>query len=76
MTDDLQTIIIRGGLTDGVADIATIGDTLIEREDGETIEAFQIRARDAARVAGTGFVIFGGLRPLPMDDDDNTSKPK
>jgi hypothetical protein len=64
----IQTIVISGGLTAGVADIAQFGDTLIEREDGETIEHFQIRARVAAAAARAEFVIFGGLKPMPMDD--------
>jgi hypothetical protein len=73
MNHDFQTIVISGGLQDGVADIAQFGDVLIEREAGETIEAFQIRARDAARAAGAEFVTFGGLRPVPMNLEDDTN---
>jgi hypothetical protein len=69
----IQTITIQGGLTAGVADIAQFGDVLIDREDGETIEHFQIRARDAARAAGAEFVTFGGLRPVPMNLEDDTN---
>jgi hypothetical protein len=55
-------ITIKGGLqSDASGDFAQFGDTLIEREDGEMIEAFQIRARDAARAAGVEWVVFGGL---------------
>jgi hypothetical protein len=51
---------------------------LIDREAGETIEHFQIRARAAAHAAGAGFVTFGGLRPVPMnfDDDPTVDQPK
>jgi hypothetical protein len=78
MNHDVQTITIQGGLTAGVADIAQFGETLLEREDGETIERFHIRARAAACAAGAGFVTFGGLRPLPMnfDDDPTLDQPK
>jgi hypothetical protein len=65
----LQTIVISGGLSAGVEDIAQFG---------ETIEQFQIRARAAAHAAGAGFVTFGGLRPVPMnfDDDPTVDQPK
>jgi hypothetical protein len=59
-------------IEDGVADIAQFGDTLIEREDGETLERFQIRARDAARAAGAEFVTFGGLPPPMKFEDEQT----
>jgi len=69
--DDVQTIDIAGGLKDdATGDFATIGDTLIERQDGESVEAFHIRAREAARVAGAEFVTFGGLPPMPIYDDE------
>ena len=56
---ELETIVIKGGLgQDSSGDFAQFGDTLIERADGESVEAFQIRARDAARAAGVGFVTF------------------
>jgi hypothetical protein len=64
-----EIIMIEGGLTaDASGDFAQFDDTLIERAAGETIEHFQIRARDAARAAGAEFVTFGGLKPMPMDD--------
>jgi hypothetical protein len=67
----ISSIMIRGGLKDdATGDFATVGDTLIEREAGETIERFQIRAREAAVAAGSDHVIFGGLRPMPTDDND------
>jgi hypothetical protein len=72
----IQTITIQGGLTAGVADIAHFGDVQIEREAGETIERFQIRAREAAVAAGCGHVIFGGLRPMSFDDDPTVDQPK
>jgi hypothetical protein len=72
----IQTITIQGGLTAVVADIAQFDDVLLEREDGETIEAFQIRAREAAVAAGCGQVIFGGLRPMNFDDDPTVDQPK
>ena len=60
-----EIITIEGGVgEDGSGDFATIGDKLIEREDGESIEDFHIRAREAARVTGAEFVAFGGLRLL------------
>jgi hypothetical protein len=75
----ISSIMIRGGLKDDASgDFAQFGDVLIDREAGETIEAFQIRARDAARAAGAGFVTFGGLRPVPMNfnDDPTVDQPK
>jgi hypothetical protein len=76
MNHDVQTITIQGGLTAGVADIAQFDDVLLEREAGETIERFQIRAREAAVAAGCGHVIFGGLRPMNFDDDPTVDQPK
>jgi hypothetical protein len=75
--DDVQTIYIAGGLQpDATGDIAAFGDVLLEREAGETIERFQIRAREAAVAAGCGHVIFGGLRPMNFDDDPTVDQPK
>jgi hypothetical protein len=69
--DDVQIIEIRGGMTDdATGDFATIGDELVEREDGETVEAFRVRAREAAVAAGRDHVIFGGLPPMPMNYED------
>jgi hypothetical protein len=78
MNHDFQTIVISGGLTAGVADIAQFGETLLEREDGETIERFHIRARAAACAAGAGFVTFGGLPKMGMnlEDDPTVDQPK
>lgn len=57
-----EIITIKGGLQpDASGAFAQFGDTLIERTDNKSIDAFQIRARDAARAAGAGFVTFGGL---------------
>jgi hypothetical protein len=48
-----ETIDILGGLKDdATGDFATVGDTLIEREDSETVENFRARAREAAVAAG------------------------
>jgi len=64
-----EVIDIAGGLKDDSSgDRATIDDVLIEREEGEPVIAFRARAREAARAAGAGFVSFGGLKPMPMDD--------
>jgi hypothetical protein len=69
MRHDVQTIDILGGLTaDATGDFATVGDTMIERRDGESVDAFRARARETAIAAGAGFVSFGGLKPMPMDD--------
>jgi hypothetical protein len=66
----ISSIMIRGGLEDdATGDFATVGDVLIEREDGETVEAFRVRAREAAVAAGRDHVIFGGLRPMNFNDE-------
>jgi hypothetical protein len=72
----ISSIMIRGGLTAGVADIAQFGETLLEREDGESVDVFRARAREAAEAAGCGHVIFGGLRPMNFDDDPTVDQPK
>ena len=59
---------------EGHENFAQFGDAFLKRTDGEMIEAFQIRARDAARAAGVGFVTFGGLRPINVNGGD--VKPK
>jgi hypothetical protein len=72
--NDIESIMIEGGIAeDSSGDFAQFGETLLERADGETVEAFQIRSRDAARMAGAELVTFGGLRPMPTDDDDDPS---
>ena len=69
--DDVQTIDIAGGFKDdATGDFATIGDVLVEREDGETVEAFRVRARETAIAAGSDRIVFGGLKPMPTGDDD------
>jgi hypothetical protein len=79
MVGDVQTIDIEGGLRDdATGDFATVGDTLIERGEGELIEAFRARAR--ARAFGLGkSIVFGGLRSIPTDDGSSevqTEQPK
>jgi hypothetical protein len=79
MRSNVQTIDIAGGLTaDSSGDIAQFS-VLIERQDGESVEAFRARAREAARAAGAGFVTFGGLPPMPTDhsiSEVQTGQPK
>jgi hypothetical protein len=66
---DIEIIDIAGGLKDdATGDFAQFGDALLERKDGESVEAFRVRARETAIAAGAGFVSFGGLKPMPMDD--------
>ena len=68
-------IVITGGLQpDDHENFATVGDALIEREDGELIEDFQRRARDASRAVGHGFVTFGGLPKMNVSDDECETK--
>jgi hypothetical protein len=61
--DDIETVVVEGGLSDGRGDFATVGDSLVEREDGESVEAFHRRARELATARGSCFVVFGGLPP-------------
>jgi hypothetical protein len=71
MRSNVQTIDIAGGLTaDASGDFATIGDVLVEREDGETVEAFRVRAREAAVAAGRDHVIFGGLPAMRFEEGE------
>jgi hypothetical protein len=68
--DGFETIEIEGGLKDdATSDFATVGDTLIEREDRESVEDFRARAREAAVAAGRDHVVFGGLRPMNFNDE-------
>ena len=70
-----EVIIIRGGLErDASGDFAQFGDAFLKRKDGEFVEVFQIRARDAARAAGAGFVSFGGLPRMNVSDDECETK--
>jgi hypothetical protein len=65
-----QTNDIEGGLErDGSENFATVGGVLIEREDGEPVEAFRARAREAAVAAGSEHIVFGGLRPMNITDE-------
>ena len=71
----MKIITIKGGLQrDASGDFAQFGDAFLERTDGESVESFQIRARDAARAAGAGFVTFGGLPRMNVSDDGCETK--
>jgi hypothetical protein len=61
LSPGLRVVSILGGLTDGIADIATFGDEVVERSPDETIEDFQCRARALAIAAGSRSLVFGGL---------------
>jgi ATP phosphoribosyltransferase len=69
MNHDVQTIVISGGMADRVADIAQFGETLLEREDGETVDIFRARAREAAEAAGCGHIVLGGLPKMKFEDE-------
>jgi hypothetical protein len=49
---------------------AMIGAVQIYRGDGETIEAFQRRAREFATEAGSDHVIFGGLPAMRFEEGE------
>jgi hypothetical protein len=67
----LRVISIRGGLKDDASgDFATIDGRPMARADGETSEDFCARARAAAIERAARTLIFGGLRPMPTDDND------
>jgi hypothetical protein len=65
----LRTVIIRGGVAPGVADIATIDGEPLARAEGETPEAFRARAREAAISSNAKCLVFGGLPPMDRDDE-------
>ena len=66
-----EAVTITGGLEpDASGNFAMVGNTLVERGDGELTEAFRARAR--ARAFGLGkSIVFGGLRHMPTDDSSN-----
>ena len=76
---EVETIVVTGGISeDASGDIAQFS-VLIERQDGESVEAFRARARETAIAAGAGFVTFGGLPPMPTDhsiSEVQTEQPK
>jgi hypothetical protein len=64
LSPGMREVVIRGGLTDDASgDFAAFGDEYVEREGGETVEAFQIRVRQLAQEAGSQLIVFGGLPP-------------
>jgi hypothetical protein len=66
----LEVIDIAGGLKDdATGDFATIGDELVERGEGELIDAFRARARARAFGLGSSHVVFGGLPPVKYEDE-------
>ena len=70
--DDFETIVIEGGLeADGHENFAQVGDTLIERHDGESVDAFRARAREAAVAAGSDRIVFGGLPTMIFNDEQS-----
>jgi hypothetical protein len=64
--NQLTTIIISGGLQEGVAGFASASGNGVslefERADGESEDAFQERCVAAAWGAGAKFLMIGGLR--------------
>ncbi|WP_428487205.1 hypothetical protein [Rhodopila sp.] len=58
---DPDIIIVHGGLPGGEAMQARVGGKSIAREPGETLDAFQARAVDAAWYGEHPFVVIGGL---------------
>jgi hypothetical protein len=73
----IETIDIGGGLTDdATGDFASIGDTLIEREEGELVMAFRARACARAFAFGGSHVVFGGLLPVKYEDEPTQLKPE
>jgi hypothetical protein len=68
-TDVSQRSLISGTLILGVADIAQFGEVQIEREAGETIEAFEQRAHDLAIAAGASTLVLGGLPKMKFEDE-------
>jgi len=67
---EVETIVVTGGISeDASGDIAQYS-VLVEREDGESVEAFRVRARATAIAAGSDRIVFGGLKPRPTGDDD------
>jgi hypothetical protein len=69
LSPGLRVTVIQGGLSDGVADIATFGDETVGRLEDETVEAFQRRARELAIAAGARWLTFGGLPKMDYGDD-------
>jgi hypothetical protein len=69
MNHGFETIVISGGLTAGVADIAHFGDVQIERLPDETVEAFEQRAHDLAIAAGASTLVLGGLPKMKFEDE-------
>jgi hypothetical protein len=57
----LRVISIRGGLQNGVADLATVDGVELEPAPGESSDAFRARARESAIAAGAKVLVFGGL---------------
>jgi hypothetical protein len=64
-----EIIVVKGGEERGHENSAQFGDMLIERRDGESVEDFHRRAREAAVTAGAARVVFGGLRLMNVNDD-------
>jgi hypothetical protein len=65
---EVETIVVTGGISeDASGDIAQFS-VQIERQDGESVEAFRARARETAIAAGSDRIVFGGLKPMPMGD--------
>jgi hypothetical protein len=62
----LRTIIVRGGLTDGVADHAEIDGVPLARNQDETSEAFRQRAIGVAQSTNAKLLVLGGLPAFEM----------
>lgn len=54
-------ITFRGGLTSGIARIASFGTHEREAAPDETFEAFRARAKAAAEAEGATHIVFGGM---------------
>lgn len=59
--DGVQIIHVLGGLPGDDRLHATIGDTQLARDEGESLADFEARATTAARAGHAQFAIIGGL---------------
>jgi hypothetical protein len=56
-----QVVIIRGGHVPGDPTYGEAGSLRFERTEGESFQAFEVRAVAEAKTAGERLVIIGGL---------------
>ena len=66
-SNSIREIHVSGGLSPGVANLATFEGYHLAGAPGESFDDFSARVRAAARSVKATLIVFGGLPPPPLE---------